>query len=255
MSKSLINEAVLTQVLNHLRNGQLRRCAEMGLRPEILAQLQQPAVMSILTNTPVSWVDVRVNIDVMEKILATAERSAQEDLQIERALKLGATTTMIQSFFGLSPEDTATKRLMLEIHPRRGRWRQLDEQIERQIWFRWEHLMHENQVRLEDSMELLDIAMILTEEINAGIEQDSPEFISLAIVWSLIQSWLKDGLYPSGKSSQSQAGLQKSQSTLYLASVSSHLPHSAPSATTQVNAETDRQQLLNLVQSEGDTAP
>ncbi|HCF7276005.1 TPA: DUF2857 domain-containing protein, partial [Pseudomonas aeruginosa] len=189
MSKSLINEAVLTQVLNHLRNGQLRRCAEMGLRPEILAQLQQPAVMSILTNTPVSWVDVRVNIDVMEKILATAERSAQEDLQIERALKLGATTTMIQSFFGLSPEDTATKRLMLEIHPRRGRWRQLDEQIERQIWFRWEHLMQENQVRLEDSMELLDIAMILTEEINAGIEQDSPEFISLAIVWSLIQSW------------------------------------------------------------------
>ncbi len=115
--------------------------------------------------------------------------------------------------------------------------------------------MQENQVRLEDSMELLDIAMILTEEINAGIEQDSPEFISLAIVWSLIQSWLKDGLYPSGKSSQSQAGLQKSQSTLYLASVSSHLPHSAPSATTQVNAETERQQLLNLVQSEGDTAP
>ncbi|HBO2234979.1 TPA: DUF2857 family protein, partial [Pseudomonas aeruginosa] len=105
MSKSLINEAVLTQVINHLRNGQLRRCAEMGLRPEILAQLQQPAVMSILTNTPVSWVDVRVNIDVMEKILATAERSAQEELQIERALKLGATTTMIQSFFGLSPED------------------------------------------------------------------------------------------------------------------------------------------------------
>lgn len=47
--------------------------------------------------------------------------------------------------------------------------------------------MQENQVRLEDSMELLDIAMILTEEINAGIEQDSPEFISLAIVWSLIQ--------------------------------------------------------------------
>ncbi|MDF5995178.1 hypothetical protein P4200_13205 [Pseudomonas aeruginosa] len=38
MSKSTINEAVLTQVLNHLRNGQLRRCAEMGLRPEILAQ-------------------------------------------------------------------------------------------------------------------------------------------------------------------------------------------------------------------------
>ncbi|MEN1550792.1 DUF2857 domain-containing protein, partial [Pseudomonas aeruginosa] len=92
-------------------------------------------------------------------------------------------------------------------------WRQLDEQIERQIWFRWEHLMHENQVRLEDSMELLDIAMILTEEINAGIEQDSPEFISLAIVWSLIQSWLKDNLYQPNRKGQAKP------TTLYLASV------------------------------------
>ena len=77
-------------------------------------------------------------------------------------------------------------------------------------------------------MELLDIAMILTEEINAGIEQDSPEFISLAIVWSLIQSWLKDGLYPSGKSSQSQAGLQ-SPNPLFTSLASAHtcptLPH------------------------------
>ncbi|EOK5391433.1 hypothetical protein ACM6SQ_006525, partial [Pseudomonas aeruginosa] len=53
-------------------------------------------------------------------------------------------------------------------------------------------------------------------------------------------------LYPSGLSHSL---------SIYLASVSSHLPHSAPSATTQVNAETERQQLLNLVQSEGDTAP
>ena len=48
MSKSPINEAILSQVLNHMRNGQLRRCIEMGLEPEILAQLQQPAVLSRL---------------------------------------------------------------------------------------------------------------------------------------------------------------------------------------------------------------
>lgn len=112
---------------------------------------------------------------------------------------------MIQSFFGLSPEDTATKRLILEIHPRRGRWRQLDEQTERQIWFRWEHLMQENQVRLEDSMELLDIAMILTEEVNAGVEQDSPEFISLAIVWSLIQSLVERQPLPTKQERTGQA--------------------------------------------------
>ncbi|MEE5967108.1 STY4526/YPO1902 family pathogenicity island replication protein, partial [Streptococcus pneumoniae] len=153
----------------------------------------------------------------MEKILATAERSQQEELQIERALKLGATTTMIQSFFGLSPEDTAIKRLIMEIQPRRGRWRQLDGTLEHQIWYRWDHLMQENQVSLDDSLALLDIAMILTEEINAGTDQDSPEFISLAVVWWLIQSWLKDGLYSSDKSGQAQASHPRSPTTLYLA--------------------------------------
>ncbi|MFU1923367.1 hypothetical protein ACM6PT_40360, partial [Klebsiella pneumoniae] len=91
-------------------------------------------------------------------------------------------------------------------------------------------LMQENQVSLDDSLALLDIAMILTEEINAGTDQDSPEFISLAVVWWLIQSWLKDGLYSSDKSGQAQASHPRSPTTLYLASISSHLPHSAPSA-------------------------
>lgn len=66
--------------------------------------------------------------------------------------------------------------------------------------------MQENQVDLNDSSALLDIATILTGEINANADQDSPEFTSLVVTRSLIQSWSKDGLCLSDKPGQVQAG-------------------------------------------------
>lgn len=68
MSKTPINEAILSQVLHNVRNGQLRRCFEMGLEPEVLAQLQQPSALSLLLNTPVSWCNVTIDGEMVKKI-------------------------------------------------------------------------------------------------------------------------------------------------------------------------------------------
>lgn len=78
MSKTPINEAILSQVLHNMRNGQLKRCIEMGLEPEILAQLQQPSVLSLLLNTPVSWCTVSIDADMVKRLLTGAERSEDE---------------------------------------------------------------------------------------------------------------------------------------------------------------------------------
>lgn len=67
MSKTPINEAILSQVLHNVRNGQLRRCIEMGLEPEILAQIQQPAALSLLLNTPVSWCSVTIDGEMVKR--------------------------------------------------------------------------------------------------------------------------------------------------------------------------------------------
>ncbi len=177
MSKTPINEAILSQVLHHMRNGQLRRCIEMGLEPEILAQLQQPSVLSLLLNTPVSWCNVTIDGDMVKKLLSGAQRSDEEVRMIERALRLGATTQMLQQFFGLSPQDVALQRLMIGVTARRGRWR----------------------VELGDSLALLDIAMLVAEELNAPQDtspDETHENLSLAIIWHRIQSWIKEGLYP-----------------------------------------------------------
>lgn len=199
MSKSPINEAILSQVLSHMRNGQLRRCIEMGLEPEILAQLQQPAVLSLLLNTPVSWCHVTIDTEIVKKLLTSAERSDEELRMIERALRLGATTTMLQQFFGLSPQDVALQRLMMGVRVRRGRWREFSEDQDALLWYRWTHLMKEHQVEIKDSLAMLDIAMIVAEELNTPQEseaEDSAASLSLAIIWNRIQTWISEGFYP-----------------------------------------------------------
>lgn len=196
MSKSPINEAILAQVLNHMRNGQLRRCIEMGLEPEILAQLQQPAVLSLLLNTPVSWCHVTIDTEMVKKLLTGAERSDEELRMIERALRLGATTTMLQQFFGLAPQDVALQRLMMGVRVRRGRWREFSEEQDALLWYRWTHLMKEHQVEIEDSQAMLDIAMMVAEELQEPEADDSTASLSLAIIWNRIQTWISEGFYP-----------------------------------------------------------
>lgn len=199
MSKTPINEAILSQVLHNVRNGQLRRCIEMGLEPEILAQLQQPSALSLLLNTPVSWCHVTIDGEMVKKILNGAQRSEEEVRMLERALRLGATTHMLQQFFGLSPQDVALQRLMMGVTARRGRWKEFSEETDADLWYRWTHLMEEHQVSLDDSVAMLDIAMLVAEEMqsppNPGTDE-APEALSLAVIWHRIQGWIKEGLYP-----------------------------------------------------------
>jgi len=147
----------------------------------------------------VSWCNVTIDGDMVKKLLSGAQRSDEEVRMIERALRLGATTQMLQQFFGLSPQDVALQRLMIGVTARRGRWREFSEEMDAQLWYRWTHLMQEHQVELGDSLALLDIAMLVAEELNAPQDtspDETHENLSLAIIWHRIQSWIKEGLYP-----------------------------------------------------------
>lgn len=200
MSKTPINEAILSQVLHNMRNGQLRRCIEMGLEPELLAQFQQPSVLSLLLNTPVSWCTVSIDGDIVKRLLNGAQRSNEEVRLLERALRLGATTQMLQQFFGLSPQDVALQRLMMGITARRGRWREFSEEMDTQLWYRWTDLMKEHQVELNDTVALLNVAMLVAEELNAPQENVADDgltdSLNLAVIWNRIQNWIREGLYP-----------------------------------------------------------
>lgn len=188
MSKSLINEAVLSQVLDHMRTGQLQRCVEMGISPEVLSQIQHPTIMSLLRNTPVNWVNVTVNNDIIERLLVSAARSEEETRLIERAIRLGATTNLLNTFFGLTPQESALQRTLIGVKPPRGRWPELTEDQDHHLWYRWTKLMEEHEVKISDSLAMLDIAMLVAEELLT-------DGLTLAQVWSRITYWVEHGLY------------------------------------------------------------
>lgn len=192
MSKSPINEAVLSQILNLMRNGQLNRCIEMGLAPEVLGQIQHPTIMSLLLNTPVTWAKVSIDESIVMKLISGAARSEEEMRLIECAIRLGATTNLLNKFFGLSPQEIALQRAVIGVKTPRGRWPELSEDQDHLVWHRWVHLMEENQVDLKDSLAMLDVAMLVAEELIT-------DGLTLAQIWHRITSWISQGVYPPNK--------------------------------------------------------
>jgi len=176
VSFSILNYAMLTQVLHELRQGNLQRCKALGLDEEDLELLHSlPAtVLSRLAHAPVPWVQVRVDSPVLRRVIAQSERDEQSEQLINRALKLGASSTIMYKCFGLVHSETAMRRRVLKIQPRKGRPPQLSEAQEHALWQRWRQLRP--QELCEDPAEQMDAMMLLAEE----------QQVSLTDVWQQV---------------------------------------------------------------------
>lgn len=202
-----LNEAMVAQILHHLRNGEVKRCIDMGLDPEILVLLQHPSSQSVLLNSAVIWCRVAVDPDMIKRLLSNKERTDEENRIVQRALRLGATTPMLQQFFGMSPQEVSLQRVLVGVPGKPGRFRDLPDDTP--LWHRFVQLMADFNVDHTDGVALLDIAMLLTEEINVPPEEQDRQSaapITLGLVWNKIQQWLAQDLYPPGKNRKS-AGL------------------------------------------------
>jgi hypothetical protein len=173
---SLLNQAMLTQVLHELRLGNLQRCKALGLAEEDIDLLQSltPTTLSLLAHATVSWVEVKIDSPVLRRLIEQAERDEHQQRLINRALKLGASSTIMYQCFGLSHSETAMRRRVLKIGTHRGRPPQLSEAQEHGLWHRWCQLRAQDVG--DDPAEQLDAMMMLAEE----------QHISLALVWQQI---------------------------------------------------------------------
>ncbi|RML81855.1 hypothetical protein ALQ90_03680 [Pseudomonas savastanoi pv. savastanoi] len=208
-----LNEAMVAQILHHLRNGEVKRCIDMGLDPEILVLLQQPSSQSVLLNSNVIWCQVAIDPDMVKRLLSNKERTDEEIRIVQRALRLGATTPMLQQFFGMSPQEVSLQRVLVGVPGKPGRFRDLPDDTP--LWHRFVQLMADLNVDHTDGVALLDVAMLLTEEINIPAEEQdhhSPEPITLGLVWNKIQQWLAQDLYPPGKNRKSASLVLMSES-------------------------------------------
>ncbi|HFH3285691.1 DUF2857 domain-containing protein [Pseudomonas aeruginosa] len=176
LSFNVLNQAMLTQVLHELHLGNLQRCKALGLTEDDIELLQSlpPTTLSRLAHASVPWVEVRVDSPVLRRLIEQVDRDEQNERLINRALKLGASSTIMYRCFGLSHSETAMRRRLLRIEIRKGRPQQLSEEQEHALWQRW------CQLRTRDGADdQLDAMMLLAEE----------QQISLAVVWQQIHHY------------------------------------------------------------------
>lgn len=179
-----LNQAVIIQALHDLRNGQLRRCKAMGFSDSDLAALKQPALVSLLLNSQAPWCTVSVNHGVIERILRQADNTAEEVANVDRMLRLGASTEMVCAFYGLTHQEIALRRDILGLPKRKGRHPVLTEDQENELWHQWKPQVDARSIALNDDQALLTLALDLAESLGHPA----------SVIWAAGRSWIEQQL-------------------------------------------------------------
>jgi len=179
-----LNQAVIAQALHDLRTGQLRRCQAMGFSEHALEALKHPSLVSVLVNAKVAWCSVRVNGDVLQRLLNQTRDVEQEIDTIDRMLRLGASTEMVSERYGLTHQEVALRRQVLGMPQRKGRWPSLSEERETALWKCWHSRVKERKIELADDAAMLELSMDLADH----------QSLPLAVVWGAIRNWIEQGL-------------------------------------------------------------
>jgi hypothetical protein len=179
-----LNQAVIAQALYDLRNGQLRRCKAMGFGEQELDALKHPALVSVLANSKVSWCSVKVNRDVLQRLLRQGQDVDKEIETVDRMLSLGASTELVSQFYGLTHQEVALRREILGLPKRKGRWPALTEAQDTTLWERWRTGVKQRGIALNDDAAMLQLTMDLGEELS----------LPVSVIWAAIREWVQQGL-------------------------------------------------------------
>jgi len=179
-----LNQAVIAQALHDLRNGQLRRAKSMGFDDAALDALKHPAMASLLANATVSWCSVSVNPEVLRRLLSQVDNLSREIEEIDRFLRLGASTELISRFYGLNHQEIALRRDVIGLPKRKGRHPVLTEEQDSDLWLRWSGTVKERGTVLTDDMTMLTITADLAESTG----------LPISVIWSAIRGWIDEGL-------------------------------------------------------------
>lgn len=179
-----LNQAVVAQALHDLRNGQLCRARSMGFSAEDLAAIKDPAMASMLANTSIAWCSVTVNHDVLCRLLHQVNDIADEVARIDRLLRLGASTELISKFFGLTHQEVALRRSVIQLPKRKGRHPVLTEAQDAELWQQWSSALNAQNVKLDDDMRMLGLAADLAETTG----------LPLSVIWNAVRGWIDEGL-------------------------------------------------------------
>ncbi|HHK9532458.1 TPA: DUF2857 domain-containing protein [Escherichia coli] len=174
-----LNHALLTEALYALKEGNFRHCETLGFTFDEMNSLNQLTLdqLFIISRTSDQFMRVTVHHDAFQQILARSRQEIQRQQQMSRAIRLGASITLLSQFYGLTSNEICLRRRLLGIVVPMGRPPVPDEETDAEIWRRWQNHRVENLL----SFEALEVMMQITEALSSLVE--SP---SLNVVWSCI---------------------------------------------------------------------
>lgn len=177
-----INQAVLTQVVQALKEGHIRYCESLGFSPQELCELTRLTADDILflSNSAVQFMNVSIDHDMLSKMLARTEQERQFQQRLEEALSLGASIEFVNHYFGLSTIEVCARRRLIGLFVRQGRNLAPDEEAETLVWHAWQKVG----VRKLDSPQALQAMMDIAREHD----------LSLTVIWNLLRQWYQEKL-------------------------------------------------------------
>ncbi|CBV43916.1 DUF2857 domain-containing protein [Halomonas elongata] len=193
MSRSL-TLAVLNQAIGYLREGNMRRARALGFSDDELRELRRLSATDIEALSCDGPAVCRLTVDhemlliVMQRLIEDQDR----ETRIDRCLTLGASVTMMSTFFGLTGNDCATRRSLLGLPSRQGRLAMPEEAVEHDAWHRWQSICETpDQPRATEDLHGM---MTLAEETQ----------IPLAVIWHLVKAWAEPNA-PRGELEEEEA--------------------------------------------------
>ncbi|EPJ9473652.1 TPA: DUF2857 domain-containing protein [Citrobacter freundii] len=174
-----LNYVILTQTLLALKEGNFRHCEALGFTLDELILISKLTFDELVTisQASTSLVNITIRHEVLHQILERAHREFVHQQQINRAIRLGGSISLMNRYFGLTSNDVSARRRLLGVKIPNGRPPIPDEKTDAIIWQQWQALHVEN----PDSPHAFEAMMQITESLSPQVTRPS-----LTAVWHRI---------------------------------------------------------------------
>lgn len=185
MVNASLNQAIIYNLINHIRRGEINYCTQLGFDETELTELCNLSTQEIcdLAESKINFAEIKVNHNAFWSLIESVREETRKRNAIDRALQLGASSEILHSRFGWSSAEVSARRRLLGINESMGRKRNATEEEENKIWDLWQK--HKQSVSYDVSLtfEGFDLLMYIAEESQ----------VSLTEVSRLVIGWQKNG--------------------------------------------------------------
>lgn len=177
-----LNKVILDHIVNNIREGNVNTCHHLGFSTAELSEIQQLSIdeMYDIAQSKVPIAAINIDHSAFWKMVKMAQVNSQERMIIDRALLLGASIQMLNTYFGLSTTKVSARRSLLGIREEPGRKATTTDEQKTRLWELWRQ--HKGSIQSLESMEGLELLMLFAEETQ----------INLTAIWRAVESWYRN---------------------------------------------------------------